>query len=65
MFGLLSSRSAFCLFSTSIKKPQRLTGSRKDWMDRHINDPFVKAAKLVSEIARITLTASIQIESSF
>jgi len=38
------------LFSTSVKKPTRLTGSRRDWMDRHINDPFVKAAKLVRKL---------------
>jgi hypothetical protein len=34
-------------FSSLIKKT-KLTGTRKNWMDRHINDPFVKAAKLVS-----------------
>lgn len=33
------------LFSQFIKKNQ-LTGSRKQWMERHVNDPFVKAAKL-------------------
>jgi len=47
MLGILRTKTTLALFTTSIKKPTRLTGSRKDWMDRHINDPFVKAARLV------------------
>lgn len=37
-------------FTTSIKRPKPLTGAKKDWMDRHVNDPFVKAARLVISI---------------
>jgi hypothetical protein len=39
---------AFQTFSTAAKKAKPLTGSRKEWMQRHVNDPFVKASKLVS-----------------
>lgn len=37
-------------FTTSIKRPKPLTGAKRDWMDRHVNDPFVKAARLVNSI---------------
>jgi len=47
-------------FTTSIKRPKPLTGAKRDWMDRHVNDPFVKAARLVISI---NLTFNILIES--
>ena len=32
----------------SAAKGSNLKGSARKWMDRHVNDPFVKQAKIVS-----------------
>jgi hypothetical protein len=50
---------AFQTFSTAAKKAKPLTGSRKEWMQRHVNDPFVKASKLVSSHILFDFTAEI------
>jgi len=34
-------------FAATVKKNKpTLRGSSREWMDRHVNDPFVKAARL-------------------